>query len=104
RERADRVAVVRTAERDEARVRGVATVGPELERDLQRLFDRRCAVGSAQEVWIIDGYDPRERLAQLDHRAVAVTEHCRVRAAVELGAQRVVQLGHMMSERVHPQR
>src|SRR5262249_46030320 len=53
---------------------------------------------------VVDGYDARERFAELDHDAVAVAEHRRVRAALELRADRVVQLRHTVAERVDPQR
>ena len=66
RERADRVAVVRAAEREERRAAGDAEVRPVLERDLQRLLDRRRAVGRVEEVRLVDGHDPRQRLRQLD--------------------------------------
>ena len=45
-----------------------------------------------------------ERLGQLDHDAVAVAEHRRVRDAVELRPERVVELGDPVAERRHPQR
>ena len=57
-----------------------AEVRPVLERDLQRLLDRRRAVGRVEEVRLVDGHDAGERLGELDHRAVAVAEHRRVRA------------------------
>ena len=46
----------------------------------------------------------RETFRELDHRAVAVAEHRRVRAAIELGADGVVKLGDAVAERGHPQR
>ena len=63
---------------------GDAAVRPVLERDLQRLLDRGGAVGREEEVRVVDGHDARQRLGQLDDDAVAVAEHGRVRAAVEL--------------------
>ena len=53
---------------------------------------------------VVHRHDARQRLGQLDHDAVAVPEHGRVRAAVELVAQGVVELGDLVTERVHPQR
>ena len=53
---------------------------------------------------VVDGHDARERLGELDHDAVAVAEHGGVRAAVELRAQGVVELGHAVTEGVDPQR
>ena len=104
RERADRVAVVRAAEREERRAAGHAEVVPVLERDLQRLLDRRRAVARVEEVRVVDGHDPRQRLRQLDHDPVAVAEHRRVRAERELADDGVVELGHVVAERGHPQR
>ena len=103
RERADRVAVVRAAEREERAARR-AEVRPVLERDLQRLLDRGRAVGGVEEVRVVDRARPGQRFRELDHRAVAVAEHRRVRAELELLADRVVELGDAMAERVHPQR
>ena len=79
-------------------------VHPVLERDLQRLLDRRRAVGRVEEVRVVDRDDARQRLGQLDDDAVAVAEHRRVRAAVELLADRVVELGDAVAERVDPER
>ena len=104
RERADGVAVVRAAEREELRAPGDAAVGPVLERDLQRLLDRGRAVGREEEVRVVDRHDARQRLGQLDDHDVAVAEHGGVRAALELGAHRVVELGHVVAERVDPER
>ena len=53
-----------------------AEVRPVLERDLQRLLDRRRAVGRVEEVRVVDGHDPGERLRELDHR-----RGCRCRAS-----------------------
>ena len=103
RQRADRVAVVRAAEREEGRARR-AEVGPVLPRDLQRLLDRGRAVGRVEEVRVLDRDDARERFGQLDDGAVAVAEHRRVRAEVELTADRVVELGNAVTERRHPER
>ena len=103
RKRADRVAVVRAAEREEVPARR-AEVRPVLERDLQRLLDGRRAVGRVEEVRLVDGNDACERLGQLDDHAVAVPEHRRVRTEVELVADRVVELGHAVTERVDPER
>ena len=75
-----------------------------LERDLQRLLDRRRAVGRVEEVRLVDGHDAGERFRQLDDRAVAVAEHRRVRAELELLADRVVELGDAVAERVDPER
>ena len=83
RQRADRVAVVGAAEREERRARR-AEVRPVLQRDLQRLLDRGRAVGRVEEVRVLDRHDARERFRQLDDGAVAVAEHRRVRAEVEL--------------------
>ena len=104
RERAQGVAVVRTTEGEELRTALDPAVRPVLEGDLQRLLDRGGAVGREEEVRVVDRYDARERLGQLDHHHVAVAEHGRVRAAVELRAHRVVELGHVVAERVDPQR
>ena len=79
-------------------------VHPVLERDLQRLLDRGGAVGREEEVRVVDGHDPRQRLGQLDHDDVAVAEHGGVRAAVELLADGVVELGDAVAEGVDPQR
>ena len=95
RQRTDGVAVVRAAEGEELRVAGDAAVHPVLERDLQRLLDRGGAVGREEEVRVVDGDDPCQRLGQLDHHDVAVAEHGRVRAALELLADGVVELGHV---------
>ena len=81
-----------------------ATVHPVLEGDLQRLLDGRRAVGREQEVRRVDRHERRQRFAQLDDDPVAVAEHGRVRTAVELLADGVVELGHAVTERVHPQR
>ena len=81
-----------------------APVRPVLERDLQRLLDRGGAVGREEEVRVVDRHDARQRLGQLDHDAVAVAEHRGVRAAVELVAEGVVELGDAVAERVDPQR
>ena len=75
-----------------------------LERDLQRLLDRRRAVGGVEEVRVVDGHDPGERFRELDHRAVAVAEHRRMGAQLELLADGVVELGDAVAERVDPQR
>ena len=104
RERADRVAVVGAAEREERRAAGDAAVVPVLERDLERLLDRRRAVARVEEVRIVDGHDAGQRLRQLDHDPVAVAEHRRVRAERELAHDRVVELGHVVAERRDPQR
>ena len=53
---------------------------------------------------VVDGHDRGQGLGQLDHDAVAVAEHRRVRHAVELVAERVVELGHAVAERRDPQR
>ncbi len=104
RQRADRVAVVGAAEREERRAPGRAAVVPVLERDLERLLDRRRAVARVEEVRVVDGHDARQRLRELDHDPVAVAEHRRVRAQRELADDRVVELGHVMAERGDPQR
>ncbi len=104
RERADRVAVVSAAEREEGRAPGHAEVVPVLDRDLQRLLDRRRAVARVEEVGIVDGHDAGQRLRELDHDAVAVAEHRRVRAERELAHDRVVELGHVVPEGRDPER
>src|SRR5207249_2708091 len=91
-ERADRVAVVGAAEREIRRATGDALVRPELERDLERLFDRGGAIGGEEEVRLVDGDDRGERLGQFDRDAIAVAEERRVRNAVDLRPQRVVEL------------
>ena len=83
---------------------GRAEVRPVLERDLQRLLDRRRAVGRVEEVRLVHRNDAGERLRQLDHDAVPVAEHRGVRAELELLADRVVELGDAVAERVDPQR
>jgi hypothetical protein len=103
REPAHRVAVVRAAEREVGRASVDASVHPVLERDLQRLLDGGGAVRREQEMRSVDGYDPRQRLGQLDRGAVAVAEHRRVRDPVELVAHRLVELGHAVAERGDPQ-
>ena len=85
RERADRVAVVRAAEREERRAAGDAAVHPVLERDLQRLLDRRRAVGRVEEVRVVDGHDAGERLRELDRRC-----GCRCRASSSARRARAV--------------
>ncbi len=103
RQRADGVAVVRAAEGEE-RAAGRPEIDPVLERDLQRLLDGRRAVGGVEEVRPVDRHDPGERLGELDDHAVAVAEHRGVRAEVELPADRVVELGNAVAERVDPER
>ena len=104
RERADRVAVVRVLQRDEAGLAARAKVVPVLERDLQRLLDGRRAVGCVQKVRCVDRHHTGERFGQLDDDAVAVAEHRRVRALGELRAHGVVELGDAVAERRDPQR
>ena len=105
RERADRVAVVRAAEREErgaARRRpGSPSTGTRSSAPARPPTRRRTRRGSA-------GRRPARRAAsasdELDHDAVAVAEHRGVRAEVELLAQRVVELGDVVAERVDPER
>ena len=52
----------------------------------------------------VDRHHAGQRLGQLDHDAVAVAEQGRVRDAVELVAEGVVELGHAVAERRDPQR
>ena len=96
--------MVRAAEGEVAIAAGDALVRPVLERDLEGLLDGGGAVGREQEVRPVDGHDRGERLGQLDHGAVAVAEHRGVGDAVELVAERLVELGHPVAERRDPQR
>ena len=95
--------MVRAAEREETGSRRAA-VGPELARDLEGLLDRGSPVGCVEEVRIVDGDDLREGFRQLDHGAVAVAEHRRVRAERELGPDRIVEFGDTVPEGRDPQR
>ena len=103
RERADGVAVVRIAEREEARAAVDAAVDPVLERDLERLLDRHRPVGGEQEVRVVDRHHGGERLGQLHHHRVAVAQHGRVRDLAGLGGERGVELGHAVTEGVDPE-
>ncbi len=103
-EPADRVAVVRAAEREVRRAPLHAPVHPVLEGDLQRLLDGGGAVRREQEMRSVDGHDLRQGLAQLDRGAVAVAEHRRVRHPVELVTRRLIELGHAVAERRDPER
>ncbi len=82
---------------------GHAEVGPVLEGDLERLLDRRRAVGGEQEVRVVDRHHLGQRLGQLDHDAVAVAEQGGVGDPVDLGAEGGVELGHPVAERRDPQ-
>ncbi len=101
---ADRVAVVRAAEREVAGAAGDALVGPVLEGDLERLLDGGGAVGGEQEVRLVDRHPRRQRLGQLDDGPVAVAEQGRVGDPVELLAGGLVELGHPVAEGGDPQR
>jgi len=57
-----------------------------------------------EEVGIVDRHPLGECFCELDDDAVAVAEHRRVRSAFELVAYGVVELGHVVTDRVHPQR
>ena len=81
-----------------------AFVHPVLERDLQCLLDRSRAVGREQEVRLVDRHDRREVLRELDDHAVAVAEHRRMGDAVDLLAQRRVELGVVVAEGRDPDR
>jgi hypothetical protein len=96
--------VVRAAEREIRRAPVDAAVHPVLERDLEGLLDGGGAVRREQEVRPVDGHDPRQRLGELDRGAIAVTEHRGVGDAAELVAHRLVELGHAVAERGHPER
>ncbi len=102
--RADRVAVVRPAEREERGASSYAPVVPVLERDLERLLHRRRAVAGIQEMWVVDGNDAGQRFGELDDYTVAVAEHGRVCAERELVQDRVVELGNVMTQGRDPQR
>ncbi len=102
RERADRVAVVGPAEREERRAAGDTAIHPVLERDLQRLLNGRGAVRRVEKVRVVDRHDRGQCLGKLDDDAVAVAEHRRMRAPAELLAHGVVELGNAMSERRDP--
>ena len=104
RERPDRVAVVGVTQRQETRFLLDADVAPVLQSALQRLLDRRGAVGGEQEVGIVQRHYPRQRLAQFDHGPVAVAEHGRVGDLAELVGQSRVELGHAVAECRHPER
>jgi hypothetical protein len=103
RQRADRVAVVGVAEGEVAGPVRVAEVGPVLEGDLDRLLDGRGAVGGEQEVGAVDRHDRRQRLGQLDDDPVAVAQQRGVGDLVELVPHRLVELGHPVAQRRHPQ-
>ena len=104
RQRADRVAVVRAAEGEERRAARHAAVHPVLERDLERLLDRRRAVARIEEVWPVNRHHTCEGLGKLDDDAIAVAEHRGVRAALQLLFDRVVELRYVVTERRDPQR
>ena len=104
REGAERVPVVGVLEGEEARLSGHASVGPVLERDPDRLLDRRGAVAREEEARIVHRDEGRQRLGELDRRHVPVAEHRRVGHALELPAERLVELGDAMAERRDPQR
>ncbi len=103
RERTDGVPVVRAAEGEERRAARDPQVHPVLERDLQCLLHRAGAVGCEEEVRLVDGDAARERLGELDHDPIAVAEHRRVRATVELLAEGGIELRNAMPDRVHPE-
>ena len=103
-ERADGVAVIRTAEAEERGLALHALVDPVLEGDLQGLFNRARAVGRVEEVRLVDGHNLGQRLGELHHDGVAVAQHGGVRAALELRDERVVEFGDPMAERRHPER
>jgi hypothetical protein len=103
-DRAHGVAVVGVAQCQVAGAGCHALVGPVLERDLQRLFDGGGAIGGEQEVRLGDRHLRRQRLGQLDRGPVAVAEQRRVRDAVELLANGLVELGHPVAEGRDPQR
>ena len=103
-QRPDGVTVVGVAKGEVPGSAGDAEVGPVLEGDLERLLDRRGAVGGEQHVRLIHRNDPRQRLGQLDDDAVAVAQECRMGHTVKLVAERPVELGDAMAERRDPER
>ena len=116
RERADRVAVVRVAQGEEAgaprcgrigsapvMTRVVAPVDPILEGDLEGLLDGDGAVGREEEVGLVDGDHGSERLGQLDHGRVAVAEHGGVGDLGRLRGEGPVEFGDVVAEGVDPE-
>ena len=103
RERADAVAVVRIAEREEARAAVDAAVDPVLERDLERLLDRHRAIRGEEEVGVVDRHHRGEGLRQLDDDGVAVAQHGRVGDLAGLGDESGIELGDAVAEGVDPQ-
>ena len=103
RERADGVAVVRIAEREEARAALNAAVDPVLERDLERLFDGDRAIRSKEEVGVVDRHHRSEGFRQLDDNGVAVAQHGRVGDLARLGHESSIELGDAVAEGVDPQ-
>src|SRR5690606_8986352 len=81
-----------------------ALIRPILKRDLERLLDGRCAVRCEEEMCTVDRDDLRKRLRELDDDSVAVAEQRRMRAAIELLANRGVQFRYAVTERREPQR
>jgi riboflavin synthase len=58
------------------------------------LLDGHRAVGGEEEVGLVDGDRPCQRLGQLDDDGVAVAEHRRVRRPGRLGGEGRIELGH----------
>ena len=96
--------MVGVPQRQESRAALDSQIDPVLERDLERLLDRHRAVGRKEEVGGLDWDHVGERLRQLDDHCVAVAEHRRVSDLGGLGREGGVQLGDVVTERVHPQR
>src|SRR3954468_17633763 len=108
-DRAERVAVVRLAQRDELRLLRLAPQLPVLEGDLQRHFDRGGARVRIEDL-VQDrlslelGSPPDELRGELDGRRRGEAEERRVRDVFELELHRGVDLRLAVPVDVHPQR
>src|SRR3954468_23307248 len=108
-DRAERVAVVRLAQRDELRLLRLAPQLPVLEGDLQRHFDRGGARIRIEDLVqdrlsLETGSPPDELRGELDGRRRGEAEERRVRDVFELELHRGVDLGLAVPVDVHPQR
>ncbi|CAB4628569.1 unannotated protein [freshwater metagenome] len=103
-DRSDRVAVIGATECEIARAAGDSLIGPELESDLQCLFDGSGAVGREQEMRFGHGHPRGESLGKFDRDPVAVAEHRGMGDPIELLAGGLVEFGNVMAEGGDPER
>ena len=103
-DRADRVAVVGVAQRDEAAALGPAAVAPVLKGHLQRDLRRGRAVVGVEDAAQAGRRDLDEPLRELDRRRVREAEHRRVRDLLELRAHGTVDRRMGVPVDVAPQR